>query len=296
MTAVPALSRSTVDRAAEHRKDEAWLARAWADPGSLVLVVDGDRAPIAPLELGAHLVFVGPEQAPEGDRLLLGVEHACTYWAVAGPLPESVRSASLREVGGLLDDRDAGLLVHAVALANWHRSHPRCPRCGEPTRVVDAGASRRCDADGSEHFPRSDPAIIVLVHDGADRCVLGRQASWPPRRFSILAGFVEPGESAEQALAREVAEEVGLAVTDAVYLASQPWPFPASLMLGFTARAVDPPAHGDLVTDPEELAEARWFTRAEIAAAAAAGPAGTETLILPPPVSIAWRILTDWVG
>jgi NAD+ diphosphatase len=150
--------------------------------------------------------------------------------------------------------------------------------------MVNAGWSRLCPADGSEHFPRTDPAVIMLVHDGADRCVLGRQASWPPGRYSILAGFVEPGESAEAAVAREVAEEVGLTVTDVRYAGSQPWPFPSSLMLGFTALAV---GGRTLKMVDGELADARWVSREEIRRG--------EVVALPPPVSIAYRIIADWL-
>ncbi len=292
----PALSRATLDRAALLRHDEAWLAAAWSNPASLVLVLDGDTAPVLETDVGPRLALIPTGEAPpQGERFLLGIEGDRAYWAVSAPDLPGTRRAGLREIGALLDDRDAGLLVHAVALANWHAAHPRCPRCGNPTRAVQGGAVRHCDADGSDHFPRVDPAIIVLVHDGADHCVLARQQEWPSRRFSILAGFVEPGESAEQALEREVGEEVGLCVTDLRYIASQPWPFPSSLMLGYTARAVDAAGRADLVTDPGELAEARWFSRAEIAAAVAAGDSGTPDLRLPSPVSIARRIITDWI-
>lgn len=287
---IPALSRATVDRAGLCRKDDAWLAAAWADPDTRVLVLTDGEAPVSDGERGPQLALVSPAEAPDGERYLLGVEDGRAYWAVPGPALPGARLAGLREVGAELDDRDAGLLVHAVALANWHAAHPRCPRCGSPTRVVSAGAARHCDSDASEHFPRTDPAMIVLVHDGGDRVVLGRQERWPPRRFSILAGFVEPGESAEQAVAREVGEEVGLDVTEVTYVASQPWPFPSSLMLGYTARAVEV---RELVRTDEELAEARWFTRAEVAEAIAGRH---PELLLPPSVSIAWRIITDWVG
>jgi len=296
--AEPSLSRSAVDRAGARRKDETWLKAAWEDPGSGVLVLDGDETLVTETRTGLGLALVAPEQAPPGERFWLGSDPRRAYWAVPGPLPSApgTRRVTLRQVGAQLDDRDAGLFVHAMALAAWHERHPRCPRCGDPTRVVAAGAARQCDTDGSEHFPRIDPAVIMLVHDGADRCVLGRQHSWPVGRFSILAGFVEAGESAEQAVAREVDEEVGLAVTDLRYVASQPWPFPSSLMLGYTARAGAPPAEGDLVTDREELAEARWFTREQIRAAMAAGDEGAGGLALPPSVSIAWRILSDWAA
>lgn len=296
--ATPSLSRSTVDRAGLRRKDDAWLGTAWKDPDSGVLVLAGDETLVSDSDSGVHLALVAPEHAPPGERFLLGHDEERAYWAVPGPLPAvpGARPATLRQVGAQLGDRDAGLFVHAMALAAWHERHPRCPRCGDRTRVVAAGAARHCDTDGSEHFPRIDPAVIMLVHDGADRCVLGRQQSWPAGRFSILAGFVEGGESAEQAVVREVGEEVGLAVSDLRYVASQPWPFPSSLMLGYTALATDPPTAGDLVADPEELAEARWFTRRQVRAAVAAGEAGADGLRLPPSVSIAWRILTAWAA
>jgi NAD+ diphosphatase len=189
----------------------------------------------------------------------------------------------LREVGAVLDDRDAGLLVHAVGLANWHAAHQHCPRCGAPTEVVAGGSVRRCPADSSEHFPRTDPAVIVLVTDGADRCVLGRQASWPAGRYSTLAGFVEPGESAEQAVAREVAEESGVRVHAVRYQGSQPWPFPSSLMLGFRAEC-------DASAVPEardgELEDCRWFSRAEV----------QDSALLPPPLSIAHSLIAGWLS
>ncbi len=286
---IPALSRGTVDRDATLREDEAGLDAAWRR--SRVLVVQDGQA----LVDGDGLVLVAPQEAPAGDRLYLGVQDEVPYFAVAGPLPQrpGARPARLREIGAALGYRDAGLLVHAVALANWHATHRHCPRCGAPTRSTRGGSVRSCDADGSSHFPRTDPAVIVLVHDGADRCVLGRQAVWPPARYSVLAGFVEPGESAEQAVVREVREESGLELVDVAYVSSQPWPFPASLMLGFTARATDPtavPRSADA-----ELEDVRWFSRAELRAAGGwADDRGA--VLLPPPVSIASRLITRWAG
>jgi NAD+ diphosphatase len=175
------------------------------------------------------------------------------------------RWVSLREIGPHADDLTAGLLVSAVALEQWHQRHGRCPRCGTATTEAQAGWTRLCPADASEHFPRTDPAVIMLVHDGADRALLGRGPEWGEGRFSTLAGFVEPGESLEAAVAREVHEEVGVTVTDVTYLASQPWPFPASLMLGFVARLDGDPA---ITLDGTEMAEANWFTRDEVAQAA----------------------------
>ena len=295
-----ALARGTVDRATERRSDPAWLAAAWADPGTRVLVVDGGRALVRFAEAQAELVFVPPGQAPPGVRFLLGVEAGRTvYFGVAGPLTAAstdtgradgaaVRPASLREVGALLGDRDAGLMTHAVALANWHETHTHCPRDGTPTTVAPGGHLTTCPADGTQHFPRTDPAVIMLVTDPDDRCLLARNKAWPEGRVSVLAGFVDPGESAEQAVAREVHEETGITVDQVRYLGSQPWPMPRSLMLGFRASAT-----GDLriQVDAEEIAEARWFTRDDLRQALEAHEIG-----LPPAVSIARRIIEAWYG
>jgi NAD+ diphosphatase len=199
-----------------------------------------------------------------------------------------LRLADLREAAALLNDRDAGLFTHAVALANWHATHTHCPRCGTPTVTVAAGHAQRGPADGSEHFPRVDPAVIMLVTDPDDRCLLARNRRWPERRVSILAGFVEPGESAEQAVAREVGEETGITVARVRYVGSQPWPMPQSLMLGFRASAA-----GDLEirVDEEEIAEAHWFSRDELRSALA-----SREILLPPPVSIAHRLIESWYG
>jgi NAD+ diphosphatase len=282
VTRRPALARATVDRDAAARDDADALARAWES--ARVIVVDDGRALIDDDDPG--LVFVDAADAPDGDRLYLGRDEEGAYFAVAAPLPRKLgaRPQGLREVGALLGDRDAGLLVHAVGLANWHATHPHCPRCGAPTVSDKGGAIRRCSADGSEHFPRTDPAVIMLVTDGADRCVLGRQPIWPAGRYSTLAGFVEPGESAEHAVVREVQEETGLDVRDVVYRGSQPWPFPASLMLGYRAIC-DPDA--EPVPQDGELEDARWFTKAELRDA--------KGTLLPTPVSIAWHLITDWL-
>jgi NAD+ diphosphatase len=222
------------------------------------------------------------EGADEGDEI--------AYFAVNGPLPavSGAEAGTLRRVGALLNDRDSGLLVHAVALQNWHSTHPCCPRCGSRTAVTSAGASRTCPDDGSEHFPRVDPAVIMLVYDDADRILLARQSQWPERRVSILAGFVEPGESLEQAVIREVAEEVGLTVRDLRYLGSQPWPLPQSLMVGYFCRAVDARL---LRVDEDEIVEAHWYTRDELRAAILAGD-----ILLPGKVSIARHLIENWYG
>jgi NAD+ diphosphatase len=284
------LARGTVDRVTHRRTDKDWIDAAWKDPRTRVLVVHDGHA----LVREDGLVFVTPEEAPAGTRFLLGQDSdGVVYFGVSGPLgapsaAEGVRVVSLREVGALLSDRDAGLLTHAVALANWHDTHVRCPLDGTPTVPDPAGHSTTCPADGTEHFPRTDPAVIMLVTDPEDRCLLARNAAWPGRRVSILAGFVEPGESAEQAVVREVAEETGITVTNVRYVASQPWPMPRSLMLGFRA---DAPAGQVITVDREELAEARWWSRDGLLAALRSGE-----LALPPAVSIARYIIEAWYG
>jgi NAD+ diphosphatase len=180
---------------------------------------------------------------------------------------------TLRDLGLTIDDLGAGLLTSAIALEQWHQRHTHCPICGAPTDEANGGWIRTCPKDGSEHYPRTDPAVIMLIHDGADLALLGRGVNWGPGRFSTLAGFVEPGESLEAAVAREVYEEVGVVIRDVRYIASQPWPFPASLMLGFSARLDGDPT---IALDPVEMAEAGWFTRAEVQQAADWVDAGAD--------------------
>jgi NAD+ diphosphatase len=288
-----ALARGDVDRSGHKRVDEAWLAAAWADPATRVVVVERGRSMVGLADGKAWLWTCPPAQAPDGVRFLLGVaDDGLVYFGVAGPLPPlpepGVRPVSLREAGPLLSDRDAGLLTHAVALANWHETFTHCPRCGAVTEPFASGYARRCPVDCSEHFPRVDPAMIVLVTDPSDRCLLARNSAWPVRRVSILAGFVEAGESAEQAVAREVHEETGIVVREIRYLGSQPWPMPQSLMLGFRAVAA-PPAK--IEVDDDEIVEANWYSRDDLRNAVTEG-----RLLLPPPVSIAHRIIESWYG
>jgi NAD+ diphosphatase len=305
-----AAARSDVDRAGARRDDTQWLAAAWADPRTRVLVLDDGQAMVRFGEQRAELILVPPARAPEGVRFLLGEDTSgIAYFGVAGPAgglgadpaaaggrgsgwddaaEPGVRPAGLRQAAVLLNDRDAGLFTQAVALANWHVSHTHCPRCGSPTEPVAAGHARHCPVDGSEHFPRIDPAVIMLVTDPDDRCLLAHNRLWPQRRVSILAGFVEPGESAEQAVVREVGEETGIAVSEVHYLGSQPWPMPRSLMLGFRALAS---AGLDIQVDQDEIAEARWFSRADLRRALA-----VDEVLLPPAVSIAHRIIESWYG
>ena len=306
--ATPPLARSTLDRSALRRRDEAWLAEAWSR--GLVLVVEprGGRALVADRpDGGAGLVLVSPAEAPEAEHWFLGVDPDGTaLWTVAAPLPriEGARAVTLRDVGHLLDDRDAGLFTTAVALANWHATHGFSPRTGLATTAVEAGWVRR-DSEGNEMWPRTDPAMIVLVHDGVagpdGRCLLGHNATWPAGpdgvlRFSCLAGFVEPGESAEAAVQREVAEEVGIRLTGLTYAGSQSWPFPGSLMLGFHATA-DPAE--PLRLDPAEIDEAHWFSRDDVAKMIAGGFVLPDTGVragLPMRSSIAFYLIETWLG
>jgi NAD+ diphosphatase len=288
------LSRGAVERAAELRSDADWQHRRRSDPRSLVVRVCEGAALVHSPERTA-LDFAPASSVPFGvDLTFLGVdEFDVAYFAEHVAAREEVddRWADLRQVGAVLSARDAGLMVAAVALDNWQRTHVRCPRCGTATEFSNGGWSRQCPADGTEHFPRTDPAVIVLVIDRADRALLGRQQRWEPGWFSTLAGFVESGESAEAALRREVREESGVVIADGPddirYLGSQPWPFPCSLMLGYHAWTDDPTVEVDGV----EIAEARWFTREELAAACSSGE-----VRLPPSISIARRLVERWYG
>jgi NAD+ diphosphatase len=247
------------------------------------------------------LVAEGPALFPVGSLeghgapVLLGVDDGVPTWAIDSVEEDAdrllaeagseARWSTLMEVGALMDPRHASLLAQALGLANWHRRHLFCGSCGAATEVGEAGYLRTCTACSTQHFPRLDPAVIMLVTKGR-RCILGRQAVWPARMYSALAGFVEPGESLEDAVAREVAEEVGVTVTDVRYHSSQPWPFPSSIMLGFMATAES----DDLDVDRSELEDARWWDADEIAEGAADGG-----LMLPGPVSIARQLVDSWL-
>jgi NAD+ diphosphatase len=308
---VPILARSGHARLANRRTDEPWLAGAWADPSSRVLVISpAATAPVGGTETEPNLRLLAPDQLDglAGTRVLLGAAGGVVYFALLATEPasatESVPAADwrgLREVAAQLTDLHVGLLTSAIALRAWHYRHPNCPRCGALTEVAQAGWSRVCPVDSSEHFPRTDPAVIMLVHDGAGRCVLARGPQWALGRMSVLAGFVEAGESAEAAVAREVSEEVGIAVRDIRYAGSQPHPFPASLMLGYTARLDgDPTLH----IDGDEIIEAGWFSRDEVRRTAdwgaddgpGAGSPGATLRGLPSTISIARQLINSWLA
>jgi NAD+ diphosphatase len=282
-------SGAPVDRAGARRTDERWVEELLRDPASRaigvtadgVLVEEGDGEPRLarlPLPGGYEPFLLGIE---EDGSALFAVDMAS-----ADP-PPGTASVGLRDAGALLSHGEDGLIAQATGLVNWHRRHPHCSVCGSPTEVGEAGYVRRCPSCGAIHHPRTDPVVIMLVTDG-DRALLGRQARWPPGRYSALAGFVEPGESLEEAVAREVREEAGVEIHGPRYASSQPWPFPSSLMLGFVAEY----AGGEATTRDHELEDVRWFSREELEAIRA----GTvDGLHMPPPIAIARRLIDGWL-
>ena len=326
------LARALHDRAADHRTEADLLERLQADPGARALVLLGDRvaaaadgsalALVAPATLAATVPLGTPDVAGAAELWAYLGEHAGTsYLALVLPaphggaageapdggpggaratepapealgLPAGTTWLGLRRLEGL-DELELGLVTEAVALANWHAVHGFCPRCGAATEPVLSGWVRRCPVEDRELYPRTDPAVIMAVVDDEDRLLLGHAAHWPEGRFSTLAGFVEPGESLEQAVRREVAEEARLVVApdlgDVVYRGSQSWPFPASLMLGFRARVAGTGARPQ--ADEVELTDVRWFTRDGLLAAVEAGE-----VLLPGHLSIARSLIEEWYG
>jgi NAD+ diphosphatase len=282
-----------IERRAEEREDPQWLAAARADPGTLYLVGQGSTQLLRPgsepqlafLANGAPLLAAVP---PDNLVLLGWFRGARCVLAdlpagAAVELPPGTQLEELRPLTALLPTVEAGLLAYARALAIWRARQRHCGVCGAPTVPTHAGHCLICTNPtcAYEFFPRIDPAIIVLVSDG-ERALLGRQASWPPRRYSTIAGFVELGESLEDAVVREVAEETGVAVKEVRYHSSQPWPFPSSVMVGFKAAAL----RGSPVRVGGELEDARWFTRAQVTSGEA---------LAPPTQSISWRLIESWL-
>ena len=281
------LAAAEVDRAAHLRSDLTYLNSAWAQ-ASVLLFSDEKFA----TEKDQLLFTAGQSLGTYLDQsdYFLGVKDSKPFFVrhLTSDHRLSNEFRTLRKVGAFLSARDIGLAVHAQGLANWHKKHPRCAICGEKTVVVLAGAVRRCPADQSEHYPRTDSAIIVLVKDDQDRVLLGRQKVWPKNRFSTFAGFVEPGESFENCVTREVMEEAGVKLKEINYLGSQPWPFPASLMIAFEAITTTPELARP---DGEEIEEIRWFTRDEMKSAIA-----EKSLILPLEISVARQMIKAWYG
>jgi NAD+ diphosphatase len=277
------LSVGSLDRCDEHRRDADWVAAQWRHPDARLVLVDGNGAVASDPARRALAPVAAQGVYDPGRHLLLGFARGRPWFTSEGqPVGPS---ATLRQLGAVLTGLELELVVGAVALLVWHRLEPHCSRCGSHTEVRAGGASRWCPNCGSSHFPRQDPAVIVAVIDADDRILLGRQASWDPGRMSVLAGFVEAGESLEQAVHREVLEESGVRLGEVRYHASQPWPFPRSLMLGFVAHAVD----SHLRINHDEIETADWYSRDELGHALTAGQ-----LTMPGRASIAHRLITAW--
>lgn len=296
------LSRSTVDRDGLHRS-QVDVGQLLAEASSRLVTVgprgiamsDANKLAVqrgAPMLQAKELVLylgnddegawlaIGEKETPGADdpaNVNVGVGHR------KGPSTW----ANLRDVGTILSARDAGLATAAVSLFAWHTTHTHCPRCGTPTEIIEGGWVRSCPNDGSLHYPRTDPAVIMAILDDDDRLLLGHSRHWPAGRYSTLAGFVESGESLEAAIRREVYEEVGVVIGDVNYAGSQPWPFPASLMCGFFAQATTV----DIVPHDEEVTDARWFTREELLDEVRVGH-----VRMPMQTSIARALIQSWLG
>lgn len=294
----------SIDRGAHRRKDPDWLAAARAAQDTRIVPVWRARS-----------LLTGPEDAPQvallpadagwdgAELVLLGLSGGAAVFAadlsaldapeqhpaVAPVLAEGGRFVDLRAAGPLMNHDEGSLCAYARGITHWNARHRFCGVCGAPAMGVEAGHVRRCTdpACATPHFPRTDPAVIMLVHDGGDRCLLGRQAAWAPGMHSTLAGFVEPGECLEEAVAREVFEEVGVRVADVRYHSSQPWPFPSSLMMGFTARALST----ELAVATDELEGAVWVSRGFLRALQPG-----DAFRMPRADSIARRLIEDWVA
>jgi len=289
-----------LDRASELRSDEAELNRLWS-AAKIIRVAESKLATD-----GTSLRFLTAAEVEKlieskifttGDKYFLGIDTAsklayfawdCDEVGLAAGESSTEGMASLRELGGTLDEFHLGISMHAIALSNWHRSHPHCSKCGALTESSLGGSVRVCVKDQSQHHPRTDSAVIVLVKDKADRILLGHQPIWPDGRFSTFAGFLEPGETFEQCVEREVFEESGVKVNEIKYLGSQPWPFPASIMIAFSAVVDDP---STAKPDGVEITEVRWFSRDELKKSVSDG-----SLLLPPTISVARKMIAMWFG
>lgn len=287
MVTPPGFTGGTLDRADALRHDPVALAALRADPASRLLVLHAVEPVV---DDGGGLTWASVAEAASGDELvLLGLDAArLAHFVAVAPgaaVPPSYRSPTLFGLLDRLRPGEAATFATARALIDWHARHPFCARCGHATAPFRAGWGRTCPNCAAEHFPRVDPVVIMIAeHDG--RALLGRQAAFPAGRYSALAGFLEPGESIEEAVAREIAEEAGVRVTDVRYVASQPWPFPSQLMIACVARAVS-----DVITlDTNELEHAMWVTRDEVRAALA----GEGPFQAPPPYAIAHTLLRAW--
>ena len=287
---------SRIDRSSHLRENPATLDLLWSK-AQILQIAQGRIGATGYLNADRVAALIASGEFKEGSRYFLGLDAVTgdpyfawdTQWSVAKTDDEmKVGFTTLRDVGATLSAIDVELALHGVALSNWHRAHPCCAKCGAPTRVDLGGAVRVCDVDKSQHHPRTDSAVIVLIRDNDDRILLGHQPIWPEGRFSCFAGFLEPGETFEQCVAREVFEESGVSVREINYLGSQPWPFPASIMISFDAVTDFPEVARP---DGSEITEVKWFTRDQLRAEAKAG-----TLLLPPRISVARKMIERWLG
>lgn len=285
-----------LDRVQALRRDHAWLGAQHAHPGGRYLplralnaaVLAGDASRLAWLDRDSAAAWPA-----NGETVLLGLLDDVPHFAVAtddladGAVPEGIEFVEPRALAASLPAHEAGILAQARSVLDWHATHRFCSQCGAPTSAIEGGARRACSACGARHYPVVSPSMIVLVTSG-DRCLLARRPRGIPTRFTCLAGYVEPGESIEESVAREVAEESGVRVGTVRYHSSQPWPFPATLMIGCHAEA----ASEEITVDGVEIAEARWFHRDEVRAALAGGP--DATFSVPDSITISRHLIATW--
>ena len=299
---LPPLARWELDRDYLSRSRPELFDELWSVESTRVLAMHDGKVLLRPGTQTPQLLMLPVDQVPTANlRVYLGKTTSETSFEPAGAAivlalvndnsanqiqPDSSAWVGLRGLGAELSDRDAGIFTQALALANWHQTNQHCPKCGTPTVIEQGGWSRRCFKDNNEIFPRTDPAIIVAITDQHDRILLGSQGTWESNRWSILAGFVEAGESLEAAVVREMKEECGLEVFEIEYLYSQSWPFPQSLMLGFRAKA---DSSVEYIPDGEEIVKLRWFSRADLAAEA-------NKLLLPSDSTISRALIELWYG
>ncbi|MDJ0837467.1 MAG: NAD(+) diphosphatase [Acidobacteriota bacterium] len=293
------LAANPLDRTAVQRRNVDWVNGVLADPHTrYVAVANGQN--LVTMDKPAQAVFLCGQEAVHlgkraGSRTVLGAYDGVYYVAINMDEPKQAGEAvalsggrymDLKKVGPAMDPAHAATLAYANAMTFWHRRHRFCGACGTKTAVSQAGHVRRCPGCNVSHFPRTDGAIIVLIIHG-DRCLLARQAEWPKGVYATVAGFLEPGESLEGCVQREVKEETGLTIDKMIYHSSQPWPFPGSIMVGFHAHSADTELH----LSDEELEDARWFTREELEREVAEG-----SVLLPHKISISYRLIEDWLN
>jgi NAD+ diphosphatase len=295
--ALPPFTGMALDRASTERKDDGWIRARSGDPASRAIIAGPDGVLVRDGAGSSPVLARDALPAGDGERILLGLEGDVALFAVdlEGLTPDERSRAingnhvmALREAGALMAPAEAGLAAYVMALLNWHRRHRFCANCGHATDLAEGGYTRHCPRCGADHFPRTDPVVIMTV-EHEDRLLLGRRAGWPRGRLSVLAGFVSPGESAEEAVTREVQEESGIIARDPRFVASQPWPFPSSLMLGFHAVSDG----GEPRPTDGELEEVHWLDRDAIQEAIDGGDPGFQ---LPPPVSIARFLIDRWAA